>query len=682
MALLEKITNPSDVRSLSIDQLSTLADEIRARIIDVVGKNGGHLTSNLGVTELTIALHRVFDFSIDRLLFDVGHQCYPHKLITGRNERFDSLRKSGGVSGFPSISESEYDLFNVGHAGTAIATGIGLARADQLQGRETSVVAVVGDASIVNGVAFEGLNQAGTLQRQFLVILNDNEWGISPTQGAMAEYLGKFRASNFYEEVKAATKRLLPKLPLLGKPAFEMIAHLKEGIKATVTPGNMFEAMNLQYVGPVDGHDIPHLIDVLEMLKKVHHPVLLHVHTVKGKGCDWATAEPGKYHSPKPFAVADGKVTIQRGSGKSWTTAFVDQLMTLAEKDSRVYAMTAGMLDGTGLNKMVERFPDRCRDIGIAESCTVDIAAGLAKGGLRPVAAIYSTFLQRAFDQVFQEVVLQELPVMFCLDRAGLVGGDGAVHHGFLDIAYLRGFPGMVLMAPMDEPELAAAMTLGLSLSRPSAIRYPRDVVPEPASECPPFVMGKSRRLRDGDDATILAYGVTVHAAMAAAEILSEGGIEVTVVNARFAKPVDREMVTQAFEPVLQADAVLNEPLSRRVGTIHEHSVPQTRPVITLEDHSVSGGFGSVVLEAAQEMGFRCDRVVRLGMPADRFVAHGSRAAQLAECGLDAANIAATVQRMLNSAEVSEDHRVPQLMGPDVLGAGVRSRQAPSVSSD
>lgn len=654
MKLLSQIQSPADVRSLRVDQLEQLAAEIRARIIEVVGKNGGHLTSNLGVTELTIALHRVFDFSKDRLLFDVGHQCYPHKLITGRNERFDTLRKSGGVSGFPSITESEYDLFNVGHAGTAIPSAIGLARADQLQGRDTSVVAVVGDASIVNGVAFEGLNQAGTLGRQFLIILNDNEWGISPTQGAMAEYLGKFRASNFYEEVKAATKRLLPKLPLLGKPAFEMIAHLKEGIKATVTPGNMFEAMNLQYVGPVDGHDIPHLIEVLEMLKRVHHPVLLHVHTVKGRGCDWACAEPGKFHSPKPFAVEDGKVTIQRGSGKSWTSAFVDQLMELAEQDDRIYAMTAGMLDGTGLNKMIEKFPNRCRDIGIAESCTVDIAAGLAKGGMRPVAAIYSTFLQRAFDQVFQEVVLQGLPVVFCLDRAGLVGGDGAVHHGFLDIAYLRGFPGMVLMAPMDEPELTAALKLGLSLNQPSAIRYPRDVVPEAQPECPPFEIGRSRRLREGNDATILAYGVTVHAAMAAAEILSENGIEAAVVNARFAKPIDRDMVLRAFGAG-HLNPCNPEPNEARTSVRFDSTGPlDPRPIVTLEDHSVSGGFGSAVLEAAQEMSLPIDRFVRLGMPADRFVAHGSRAAQLAECGLDAANIAGVVQKLLGSGELTD----------------------------
>jgi len=621
MTLLESIRSPADVKALPAKQLPQLAEEIRRRILEVVGRQGGHLTSNLGVTELIIALHRVFDFAHDRLLWDVGHQCYPHKLLTGRSDRFDQLRKAGGLSGFPSVHESEYDLFNVGHAGTSIATAVGMARAIDLLGENRAVVALIGDASIVNGVAFEGLNQAGTLKRQCLVVLNDNEWGISPTQGAIAEYLARFRASNLYEEVKTHIKRILPKLPLLGKPVFDMIAHLKEGLKATVSPGQIFEPMGLQYVGPIDGHDILHLIEMLEVLKKANHPVLLHVHTVKGKGCDWASKEPGRFHSPKPFVFQNGKVTINGGDGKSWTTAFVEALMKLAESDQRIYAMTAGMPDGTGLNKFMARFPDRARDIGIAESCTVDIAAGMAKAGLRPVCAIYSTFLHRAFDQVFQEVVLQGLPVMFCLDRAGLVGGDGAVHHGFLDITYLRGFPRMVLMAPGDEAELREALRFGLTLDGPCAIRYPRDTVPPPIPDCPRFEIGKSRRLREGEDATILAYGVTVNAAIVAADMLAESGVQVGVVNARFAKPIDRDMVREA--------------------------IAGSAPVFTVEEHSVAGGFGSAVLEAAQEMGLDASRLIRLGMPTDRFIEHGSRSGQLAECGLDATGIAATLQGVL-----------------------------------
>ncbi|HRX87535.1 MAG TPA: 1-deoxy-D-xylulose-5-phosphate synthase, partial [Phycisphaerae bacterium] len=426
MSLLARIQSPADVRALPLSDLPALAEEIRQRIIGVVSNGGGHLTSNLGVTELTIALHRVFDFASDRLLFDVGHQCYPHKLLTGRADRFETIRKAGGLSGFPSTAESEYDLFNVGHAGTAIATAVGLARGDAMQERDTRVVALVGDASIVNGVAFEGLNQAGTLKRQMLVILNDNSWGIAPTQGGFAEHLARFRSSRTYEEIKERAKTLLPSIPVVGKALFDAIDHLKEGIKATMSPNQIFEQMGFQYIGPVDGHDVNHLIELLELIKDVNHPVLLHVHTVKGRGCEWAAADPGRFHSPGGIEIEAGKVTVKSGAGKSWTSAFADALCELAREDERVVALTAAMPDGTGLNRFQKEFPDRYLDCGIAESCTVDIAAGLARSGMRPVVAIYSTFLQRAFDQVFQEVALQNLPVVFCLDRAGLVGGDGA----------------------------------------------------------------------------------------------------------------------------------------------------------------------------------------------------------------------------------------------------------------
>jgi len=629
MGLLERIQSPADLRALRQAELPQLAEEIRQRIVQVVGASGGHLASNLGVAELTVALHRVFDFSVDRLLWDVGHQCYPHKLLTGRNVRFDTLRKAGGVSGFPDTRESEYDLFNVGHAGTAIATAVGLARGDEIIGRKNRVVALVGDASIVNGVAFEGLNQAGTLKRQFLVVLNDNKWGISPTQGAFAQQLARFRTSGVYEEFKQSTRRLLQRLPVVGKPVYELLDHLKEGIKATVSPHQIFEPLGFKYIGPIEGHDLDHLIEVLEMVKDAPTPVLLHVHTEKGRGCDWATADPGAFHSPKPFHLENGKVTIESGKGKSWTRAFVDCCIELAAKDERIFALTAAMPDGTGLNRFAEVYPDRFLDVGIAESCTVDIAAGMAKAGLRPIAAIYSTFLQRAFDQVFQEVVLQGLPVLFCLDRAGLVGGDGAVHHGFLDIAYLRGFPAMVLMAPADEAELGQAMRFALTLDQPTAIRYPRDSVPTPLPEpCPPFEMGVSRRLRNGDDATILSYGTTTSAALSAADLLAAAGINVSVVNARFARPIDRDMVAAAF-----ADG---------------------RPVVTTEDHNVAGGFGSAVLETAQELGLPVVGFARAGIPSDRFVAHGPRSGQLAEVGLDAAGIAAAVQSLLGRSASSD----------------------------
>ncbi len=621
MKYLPHIKHPSDLRALKIPELEALAGEVRQRIIDVVGKSGGHLASNLGVTEITLALHYCFDFEKDRLLWDVGHQCYPHKLITGRNERFEQLRKAGGISGFPSTKESGFDLFDVGHAGTAIATALGMAIGDQSLKRDNKVVALVGDASIVNGLAFEGLNQAGTLDRQLMVILNDNSWGISPTQGAMADYLAMFRTSSIYEEVKQQIKKILPKVPLVGQSFYDALNHLKEGIKATVSPKSIFEQLGFMYVGPVEGHDIGHLAELLKLLGEVDHPVLLHIHTNKGQGADFALEEPGRFHSPKPFVLADGKATIQVGSGKGWTAAFSDTLIDLARADDRIYAMTAAMPNGTGLDKFAEVFPERCRDIGIAESCTVDVAAGMAKAGMKPVVAIYSTFLQRAFDQVFQEVVLQKLPVIFCMDRAGLVGGDGAVHHGFLDIAYLRGFPNMIVCAPADENELRAVMKFASEQDVAVAIRYPRDNVPEPMGEAPPFVAGQSRLMQKGRDATILAYGATVAYALEAAELLAADDVYVNVVNARFAKPMDAQMVRDACHA--------------------------NHPIITVEDHSVTGGFGAAVIETANRLRLPTQNITVLGMPADRFIAQGSRTGQLAECGIDAAGIAATVREEL-----------------------------------
>ncbi len=622
--ILETIERPRDLRRLTMEQLHQLAGEIRERIIGVVSRNGGHLASNLGVTELTLALHRVFDFASDRLLWDVGHQCYVHKLLTGRNANFDSLRQAGGVSGFPSRAESPYDLFDVGHAGTSIATAVGMARGDSVLGRETRVVALIGDASIVNGVAFEGLNQAGTLKRQFLVILNDNSMGIAPTQGALASYLARFRVSKLYEEVKRKAKEVLPKVPLVGKSVFDMLDHLKEGLKATVSPHQIFEQLGFVYVGPVDGHDLPHLIEMLELVKDVQHPVLLHVHTEKGRGCSWATSDPCAFHSPSKFRIEGDTVTVAKGERKSWTTAFADAVIEIAQQNPRVYALTAAMPDGTGLAKVIKALPERVLDCGIAESCTVDIAAGMARSGLRPLACIYSTFLQRAFDQVFQEVVLQQLPVIFCIDRAGLVGGDGAVHHGYLDIAYLRGFQNMVLMAPADEGELNQALRFALTLDTPVALRYPRDTVPLPLGESPAFELGRSRLMRDGPDATILAYGPTTSAALEAARTLEGEDVFVRVVNARFAKPMDEDMVTTALT---------------RGG-----------PVVTVEDHLVAGGFGSAVLETANRLGLPTDGVVRLGLAEDHFYKHGSRSGQLAEAGIDAAGIAEAVRRAARSA--------------------------------
>lgn len=619
--LLKDVNHPRDLQKLNSAQLQQLSEHMRERILKVVGRNGGHLASNLGTVELTIALHYCFDFEQDHLVWDVGHQCYAHKMLTGRNDRFDTLRQSGGLSGFPSVNESPFDLFNVGHAGTAIPTALGLAHADLIQKQNHRIVTLVGDASIANGLSFEGINQAGLLKRQFLVILNDNNFGIAPTEGALAQRMAKLRTSAYYEEFKQAAKQYLPKVPLVGQSVADALGHLKESIKATVTPHQIFEQLGFMYLGPVDGHNINHLIEMFKLLAKVNHPVLLHVHTNKGHGADFAIAEPERFHSPQPFEVKNGKVTIKAGKGKSWTTAFADALVDLAGKDSRITALTAGMPAGTGLDKFADVFPQRYQDVGIAESCAVATAAGMAKAGLKPVVAIYSTFMQRAFDQVFHEVALQELPVIFCLDRAGLVGGDGAVHHGFLDISYMRGLQGMVVMAPADERELQSALRFAAGLDRPTCIRYPRDKVPQLPGPVSPFSLGRSQQLRKGNDATILAYGSMVQPALQAADLLAAENIQVRVINARFAKPVDEEMVISAL--------------------VAGHSV------FTVEDHSVSGGFGSAVLETAQNLRLSTDRLVRVGIPADGFIQHGSRCEQLAECGLDASGIAATVRREL-----------------------------------
>lgn len=630
---LDNVHSPADVKKLSVDELKGLAQDIRERIIDVCVKNGGHLASNLGVTELTLALHYVFDFANDRLLWDVGHQAYVHKLITGRNAHFENLRMSGGVSGFPSPAESPYDLFYVGHAGTAIPTAVGMARGDQALGLKNRVVSLIGDASIVNGVAFEGLNQAGTLRRQFLVVLNDNSMGISKTQGALAGYLARFRVSSLYEEVKRKVRGVLPSVPF-GQSMLDALDHLKEGLKATVSPHQIFEHMGFIYVGPVDGHDLPHMVEMLELLKDVNHPVLLHVHTEKGRGCDFATKDPCAFHSPGKMIVEGDTVVQVKEDRKSWTSAFADAAIPLMKADSRVYAMTAAMPDGTGVAKIRKELPDQCLDCGIAESCTVDVAAGMAKSGLKPIACIYSTFLQRAFDQVFQEVVLQKLPVVFCIDRAGFVGGDGAVHHGYLDIAFLRGLQNIVLMAPADEPELSASLQFALSLDVPSAIRYPRDQVPVPYGDAPEFQLGKCRIMREGRDATILAYGTEVEYALQAAKTLEGEDIFVRVVNARFAKPIDEDMVTEA--------------------------ITRGGPVITVEDHSLAGGFGSAVLETAHRLGLPTDSVVTLGMAVDLFYEHGSRTGQLAKAGIDAAGIAMAVRRAVKTRMNVESKAAPR----------------------
>ena len=640
MPLLDAIKSPSDLRKLSMPELHHLAQEMRDVIFNAVSVNGGHLASNLGVVELTIALHYVYNFGPyptgpDRLLWDVGHQSYPHKLLTGRAAQFPRLRKKGSVSGFPSPEESPYDLFAVGHAGTAISTAVGMAKGDQHLKRDNHVVAVVGDASIVNGLAFEGLNGAGTVRRQLLIILNDNGMSISEPQGAFSQYLERVRVSATYEEAKKFAKRVVDQLPTTVSHTIDGAWHLfREGVKHALWPGQMFETLGVKYFGPIDGHDLPGVINTLAEIKHVQAPVLLHVKTVKGHGYEVTCDEPTKFHSPAAFRVEGCRVEINKGNGKSWTNAFADAMIDLAHRDPRVVALTAAMPDGTGLSKFEKAYPDRYIDTGICESHLTAMAAGMCKSGLRPFAAVYSTFTQRAFDQIWQEIVLNRMPVVFCMDRAGFVGDDGAVHHGFMDQAFLRPLSGMVLMAPSDEAELNRSLRLALSLDTPSAIRYPRDNVPASNFEeviderlrkdaAYEWQVGRSRVLREGADATLLAYGALAQNAMLAAEALSAEGLSVGVIDARFCKPLDAEMLARVIKP--------------------------GHPLITIEDHSLQNGFGSAVVEFAVGHRLPTEDITRLGMP-DRLIAHATRKEQLAEVGLDPAGIARSVRDALRVA--------------------------------
>ncbi|MGH7131383.1 MAG: 1-deoxy-D-xylulose-5-phosphate synthase [Phycisphaerales bacterium] len=652
-ALLPSISGPADLKKLSIDQLPQLAQEIREAICHQVSKTGGHLAPNLGVVELSIALHYVFDFGFDRLLFDVGHQCYPHKLLTGRLPMLAGLRTGAGMAGFPEPRESKYDLFSVGHAGTGISTAVGMARGDSLNkegfdpaanpnGRR--VVTIIGDASIVNGVAMEGLNGAGTLKRQFLVILNDNGMSISKPQGAIAEYFDKVRLSSRYAHLKESAKELLKGVPggdLIRKgyhTGTEALKHLKD-------EGAWFEHFGLATAGPIDGHNLPQLISVLQECKNFERPMVLHVKTVKGKGYAFAESDSSTFHSPPAFtAVPDPdaadlpklenegcRVELKR-DGRSFTSAFGDIMVDLMKADPRIVASTAAMPDGTGISKPLAKFPDRTFDTGICESHALDMMAGMAKTGFRPFFAVYATFLQRAFDQAFQEVSLQGLAVRLCLDRAGLVGGDGAVHHGFCDVALLRPLPKAAIMAAMDEPSLKACLEFMRTYDTGlSACRWPRDNVSElfASQACPPFELGKARCLTPSlavgapgnngigvPDAAIFAFGTCAIDAMKAAESLS-GDLRVCVYDARFAKPVDQ--------------AVIRELLGAKV------------PLITVEDHSVIGGLGSAVVDAAQEMHLDASRVVRLGLP-DSWIYQDSRAKQMALAGIDASGISKAVR--------------------------------------
>jgi 1-deoxy-D-xylulose-5-phosphate synthase len=658
MKLHPTISSPADLRKLTLEQLPQLAQEIREAICNQVARSGGHLAPNLGVVELTIALHYVFDFGHDRLLFDVGHQCYPHKLLTGRQHLLSGLRTGAGMAGFPEPRESSYDLFSVGHAGTGISTAVGMAHGDRLNGESFDpatnpdgrrVAVIIGDASIVNGVAMEGLNGAGTLGRQFMVILNDNGMSISKPQGALAGYFDHFRLSHRYTDFKKSAKAWLDSMP--GGEALRGAYHRSsEAFKAMISDSGWFEHFGLVTVGPIDGHNLPELVSMLREARQFNRPMVLHVKTVKGKGYTFAEGDSTTFHSPPAFtAIADPdsasiprlesegcRVELKR-EGRSFTSAFGDAMVEMMGRDPRIVACTAAMPDGTGVSKLLAKFPDRSFDTGICESHALDMMAGLAKTGWKPFFAVYSTFLQRAFDQCFQESALQGLPVRLCLDRAGLVGGDGAVHHGFCDVSLLRVLPKAAIMAAIDEPSMKAALEFMRTYDTGlSSCRWPRDMVSDKLAgqACPPFALGKARCLTpDFDiggrgnngigvpDVAVLAFGTPGIEALSAAAALCDT-CRVSIYDARFAKPVDSELLRRLIE----------------------HRVP----IVTVEDHSIVGGFGAAVLEAATDMGLDTSAITRLALP-DSWIYQDSRAKQMAQAGIDSAGIVKAIREALEA---------------------------------
>ena len=645
MTLLGSIRSPADLKRLPVSELPRLCAEIRRAICDQVSRSGGHLAPNLGVVELTVAMHYVFDFAHDRLLFDVGHQCYPHKMLTGRMHLLPKLRQRGGMAGFPEPRESAYDLFSVGHAGTAISTAVGMARGDALNGEGWApdnplgrrVVSIIGDASIVNGVAMEGLNNAGTLHRQFLIVLNDNGMSIAKPQGAVAAYFDRLRLSSAYGEFKRAAKEFASHVPG-GQSLTDLYHRMGESSKAFIADDHWLEHFGLLAVGPVDGHDLPTLIDILNESAHMDRPMVLHVKTVKGKGFAFAEGDSTTFHSPSPFTMDDmeneGCRVELKKSARSFTASFGDAMVDLMNRDPKVVACTAAMPDGTGISKVLAKHPSRSWDTGICESHALDMMAGLAKTGWKPFFAVYSTFLQRAFDQCFQESALQGLPVRLCLDRAGLVGGDGAVHHGFCDVSILATLPGAALCAAMDEPSLKASLEFMAGYDAGlSAVRYPRDSVSQRFASlpCPAFELGRSRPLitHAKPDVAVVAYGTSVIDAAAAIDSLaSEYAVELH--DARFAKPVDIELMTRLLS----------------AGT----------PVITVEDHSIRGGFGACVLEACHDAGLDTRCITRMALP-DSWIYQGERSEQLAEAGIDSAGIARVIRAVVDGTPAAEASR-------------------------
>ena len=638
-SLLGRIGSPADLKALTEMELERLAGEMREELIRVVGRRPAHFASNLGVVELCLALHLSFDFSKDRLIWDTGHQIYPHKLITGRSAQLHTIRTKGGLMGYPNPAESPYDLFMTGHAGCSPSTALGLKIGDDLMGhRERHSVAVIGDGAFPSGIVFEALNNA-TNRAKFLVILNDNKMSICPRVGGLAYYLDRCRMTPAYNDLNRRVRKLLPAIPLVGDQADRLLQHAKDAIKASLHGGMIFEELGFAYLGPVDGHDLKTLRSYLEKVKAMGGPVLLHVLTDKGRGFEPAVKDPVKFHAPAPFRRAeDGIIPLKTSSSKAYTDAVSAALFASMERDPSVAVLTAAMCEGNKLQKIRETYPERFFDVGICESHAVACAAGMAKAGARPVVDIYSTFLQRAYDQIFQEVALQNLPVVFAIDRAGVVGSDGPTHHGTYDIAYMRVFPNMVVMAPGDEKDVAPMLDFALKHDAPTSIRYPRAPLETIEREVQPIETGQAEILEWETDGILIAFGTLVGNCLRVAERLRQQyGLRVGVVNARFAKPIDRATIQKAIE--------------------------ECSFVLTVEDGCLMGGFGSAVLEAANEAGLNTAHVRRLGLP-DRFVLHAERDEQLAEVGLDVDGIAASALELARTVGLT--------VAETVAGAGER----------
>lgn len=629
--LLPTIQSPLQLHEMKLDQLNQLADEIRETLCNLLSLRAAHFASNLGVVELTLALHSSFDFLNDRLIWDTGHQIYPQKLITGRYDEFHTIRTKGGLMGYPNPAESDYDLFMTGHAGCSVSTAVGLRSGDDLMGnRDNHSIAVIGDGAFPSGIVMEAINNASELKSKMLVILNDNEMSICPRVGGIASYLDRLRSNKFYTGVKNEVVSMLNRVPVLGDPTERLLFQIKEGVKAGLHGGMMFEEFGFKYFGPIDGHDIGVLKKYLKMVREIDGPVLLHVITKKGHGFQPAAEDPVYFHTPAPFESEDGKAVKKPIANKlAYTNHARDAIADQMRHNDRVTVITAAMCQGNKLEPVREEFPDRFFDVGICESHAVAFAAGQAKVGLRPIVDIYSTFLQRSYDQIFQEVCLQNLPVTFMLDRGGLTADDGPTHHGTFDFGYMRLFPNMVVMAPGDANDLGAMLDFSLKHDSPCSMRYPKTVAAEINRDLVPIELGKAEIFGYGADGTIIACGTTLEAALEAAEVLRTEGLDIGVVNARFVKPMDLEMVRKALT--------------------------ESDFIVTVEEAMLMGGFGSALLEAANDMQLDSSKVRRIGIP-DIFVEHQSRPEVLAELKLDADGIAETCR--LAASQVKSGRQV------------------------